>query len=169
MKGMRDSKPLRLCSTNGCSLMPFSLIPSIPRTRAVPQAQEVRYELQGCNQCPNSTRFHQSSIKPPKMSLNTPKPPTVKSLILLGLRVGGFGSFGLKAIRNRQVRGFNSHSRLQIFLTSFQSVHFPICCTLRKLGNTRLGNTKPATFSTARLCELNLWTWQRVQHKTGYS
>ena len=52
---------------------------------------------------PNSTRFHQSSIKPPTMSLNTPKPPTVKSLILLGLRVGGLGSFGLKAIRNRQV------------------------------------------------------------------
>src|SRR6266513_2079253 len=36
------------------------------------------------------------------MSLNTPKPPTVKSLILLGLRVGGPGLFGLKAIRNRQ-------------------------------------------------------------------
>ena len=39
------------------------------------------------------------------MSLNTPKPPTVKSLILLGLRVGGLGSFGLKAIRNRQAAG----------------------------------------------------------------
>src|SRR5213075_2182739 len=105
MEGMRDPKLLGLHSTNGCSLMPFSLIPSIPRTRAVPQAQELRYELQGCNQCRNSTRFHQSSIKPPKMSLNTPKPPTVKSLILLGLRVGGFGSFGLKAIRNRQAAG----------------------------------------------------------------
>ena len=59
--------------------------------------------ITGMQSCPNSTRFHQSSIKPPKMSLNTPKPPTVKSLILLGLRVGGLGSFGLKAIRNRQV------------------------------------------------------------------
>jgi hypothetical protein len=51
----------------------------------------------------NSKRFHQSSIKPPKMSLNTPKPPKCKFLTMLRITFGGLGSFELKAIRNRQV------------------------------------------------------------------
>jgi len=51
----------------------------------------------------NLKRFHQSSIKPPKMSLNTAKPPKRKFLTMLRITFGGLGSFGLKAIRNRQV------------------------------------------------------------------
>jgi hypothetical protein len=39
MEGMRDPKLLGLHSTNGCSLMPLSLIRSIPRTRSLQQAQ----------------------------------------------------------------------------------------------------------------------------------
>ena len=50
-----------------------------------------------------SKRFHQSSIKPSKMSLNTPKPPKRKFLTMLRITFGGLGSFRLKAIRNRQV------------------------------------------------------------------
>ena len=37
------------------------------------------------------------------MSLNTPKPPKRKFLTMLGITFGGLGSFGLKAIGNRQV------------------------------------------------------------------
>jgi hypothetical protein len=58
------------------------------------------------------------------MSLNTPKPPTVKSLILLGLRVGGLGSFGLKAIRNRQA----ASSTLALGSNIFNHLHTSKSC-----------------------------------------
>jgi hypothetical protein len=39
MKGMRDPKLLGLCSTNGCSPTPLSLIRSTQETRSVPQVR----------------------------------------------------------------------------------------------------------------------------------
>jgi len=51
----------------------------------------------------NQLHFHRSSDVPSEKDLKKAKPPEHKSLFLLRLPFGRFGSFGLRAIRNRQV------------------------------------------------------------------
>jgi hypothetical protein len=50
-------------------------------------------------------------------------------------------------------RGFNSHSRLQFFLTLLPFNQFTFPFSVRAENSETLGNTKPATFATARFCD----------------